>query len=312
MSYQTMKVDKVTINNMQVHYKHVLDNKPPQGAIFRAKTENAVITAYQSGKVLFQGKNVDAEVNKWQGNDADLTLSSNSHIKKQVTTYTPPNNIFTQSHIGSDESGTGDYFGPITTAAVYVTTEQISLLKQLGIQDSKAINDKNVQALAKELATMNIPYSLMILHNGKYNRLQQSGWSQGKMKAMLHHAAINQLLKKIESSFYKGIVIDQFCQPTVYERYLASEQQSIPPHTFFMTKAENSSIAVAAGSVIARASFLQEMERLSEQIGHSLLKGASKQVDKLIATIMKENDESTLQQIAKVHFANTKKAAAYM
>lgn len=309
MGQLTIMVDATTMKKMQHYYETQLD-KSPQGAMFRARTKGAVITAYRSGKVLFQGNDILTEANKWQ-QQTTPTKQTSSQQQKQ-TIYTPPSDIFTQSHIGSDESGTGDYFGPVTTAAVYVTAEQIEPLKQLGIQDSKAINDKTVQVLAKELANMQIPYSLMILHNEKYNQLQQSGWSQGKMKAMLHDAAIRRLLNKMDAAPYRGIVIDQFCQPAIYKKYLASEQQSIPNHTYFMTKAEHYSIAVAAGSVIARASFLQEMDKLSEQIGHPLLKGASKQVDQLIATIIREKGESALQQIAKVHFANTKKAKNYL
>lgn len=307
MGQLTIKVDKATIEKMQVYYRSQLD-KAPQGAIFRARTKNAVITAYRSGKVLFQGSNVTEESSIWQ----DSVVKTNAGLKTTHTAYTPPESLFSDAHIGSDESGTGDYFGPVTTAAVYVTAEQIAPLKQLGIQDSKAITDKNVKILAKELAKLEIPYSLMILHNEKYNHLQKSGWSQGKMKAMLHHATINRLIEKIKPASYKGIIIDQFCQPSVYEKYLASEKLSIPAHTYFMTKAEHYSIAVAAGSVIARASFLQEMERLSEQIGHRLLKGASQQVDQLIASIIQAEGKATLQQIAKVHFANTEKAKKYM
>ena len=79
-----------------------------------------------------------------------------------------------------------------------------------------------------------------------------------------------------------------------------------------MTKAENHAIAVAAGSVIARASFLQEMRRLSHEIGIDLLKGASTKVDQLIARIIKEKGHTTLERIAKLHFKNTEKAEKYL
>lgn len=313
MGQLTIKMDETTIKKMKTYYANSLD-KSPQGAIFRARTEAAVITAYRSGKVLFQGSHVNAEANKWQTGKSLSTASAPSQKRttQQHTSYRPPNSLFTSNHIGSDESGTGDYFGPVTTAAVYVTSEQISHLKALGIQDSKAINDQTVQKLAKEIATLNIPYSLMILHNEKYNQIQAQGWSQGKMKAMLHHSAINRLLDKIGEAPYDGILIDQFCQPNVYMNYLKSENEQVAPKTYFMTKAESYSIAVAAGSVIARASFLQEMEKLSNEIGFDLLKGASVKVDKLIAQIIRTKGKQSLNSVAKLHFKNTEKAREYM
>lgn len=295
-----------TINNMQKQYGNSLE-KPPQGAVFRARTSNAVITAYNSGKVLFQGSNPEIEVSRW-----GMPNKSATYSKRTTTTFRPPDSLFTVNHIGSDESGTGDYFGPVTTCAVYVTAEQISLLKEMGIQDSKAITDKNIHVLAKELIKLNIPYSLLVLHNEKYNHHQKQGWTQGKMKAMLHYHAINNLLHKIERAPYDGILVDQFCQPEIYIRHINSEQHQLPEKSYFMTKAESYSIAVAAGSVIARASFLNEMDRISDEIGFTLLKGASQKVDQLIAKIMKQNGEASLNSIAKVHFANTNKAKVYL
>ena len=312
MGQFTLQLEKENIEQMKAYYNNFLE-KSPQGAVFRARTEHAVITAYRSGKVLFQGGNIDTEINKWKNNHAIPKNTSTSRKKKTNNgSYIPPTSVLIGNHIGSDESGTGDYFGPVTTAAVYVTQDQIALLKELGVQDSKAINDDIVQKLAKDIAVMDIPYSLMILHNEKYNSLQQRGWSQGKMKAMLHHSTINQLIKKIGNTSYEGIVIDQFCQPSVYINYLKSEQKQLNDKTYFMTKAENHAIAVAAGSVIARASFLQEMQRLSEEVGFDLLKGASAKVDQLIARIIKGKGHTALEKVAKLHFKNTEKAEKYL
>ncbi|MFS0672998.1 ribonuclease HIII [Ornithinibacillus sp. 179-J 7C1 HS] len=299
------------IEKMKQYYHKSLTSSP-QGAVFRAKTSNAVITAYKSGKVLFQGNNPSVEIGKWLNgvNNSD----TDAEIKKSAihSIYTPPETLFTSSHIGSDEAGTGDYFGPITVASTYINSSQISLLKELGVKDSKNLTDEKIIHLAKEMAQMHIPYSLLILHNPKYNTLQKRGWSQGKMKAMLHHHAINNLLNKIGDVDYTGILIDQFCEPGVYKKHIASEQGTLPSKTYFMTKAESYSIAVAAASIIARASFVKEMDKLSEQIGVELRKGASKVVDQTIARIIREQGEEVLQTCAKLHFANTKKARQYL
>lgn len=302
MSQNVHTFSSAKLVEMKKYYQDFLDENP-QGALFRARTKNAVITAYNSGKVLFQGANPDIEINKWV---------KQNKVKKIQVDPEKLNNVLTRTHIGSDESGTGDYFGPVTAAAVYITEAQISELKKMGIQDSKLIKDDLIRALSKKLVEMNIPYSLLILPNEKYNQLQSKGWSQGKMKAMLHHHVIDNVIKKINPHNYEGIIIDQFCLPHVYKNYLASENKFVHSKTHFLTKAEHHSVAVATASVIARASFLKEMDKLSHLSGYSLLKGASNKVDRLIAQIMREKGLEYLNKIAKTHFANTEKANNYL
>ncbi|MFD1850103.1 ribonuclease HIII [Oceanobacillus bengalensis] len=306
-------VNKYTIekiNQMMPVYQSSILSTPP-GAIFRAKTENAVITAYKSGKVLFQGSSPEVEAGRW-GVSSGPTSSEKPKKQNKATVYTPSTTLFTSNHIGSDEAGTGDYFGPITVGAVYVKQEQIQLLKEMGIKDSKNLTDPMIKKLSKEIVKLKLPYSLVILHNEKYNNVQKKGWSQGKMKAMLHHTAINHVKKKIGNAPLDGILVDQFCEPTVYQKHLRTENKSIPEKTFFMTKAESYSIAVAAASIIARTSFVNEMDKLSDVLGIELPKGASKKVDQTIAKVIREKGASALSTCAKVHFANTKKAEKYM
>ncbi|GAA5416288.1 ribonuclease HIII [Paraliobacillus ryukyuensis] len=296
------------IETMQQAYQNQLKTAP-QGAIFAAKTTTSSITAYRSGKVLFQGKQPEVEAAKW-GN-IDTPLPKKQTKAKKAHAFSPSNTLFQQSHIGSDEAGTGDYFGPITVCAAYVKDSQIELLKELGVRDSKNLTDDSIRAITKKLLQLELPYSLVVLHNEKYNQLQAKGWTQGKMKTMLHHHAINKLLTKIAPTKPAGVLIDQFCEPHVYERHLKSENATIQENVYFLTKAESHSIAVAAGSIIARASFVKEMEKLSDKAGFNLPKGASAKVDQSAAYLMKKQGKENLQFFAKVHFANTKKAAKY-
>ncbi|WP_026906385.1 ribonuclease HIII [Paucisalibacillus globulus] len=311
MSQNVYLLSVETIKKMKQYYHKSLTSSP-QGAIFRAKTENAVITAYKSGKVLFQGSKPHIESEKWTDNTSSQPTVTKQKKSTPTTIYTPSESLFSSSHIGSDEAGTGDYFGPITVSCAYITSSQISLLKELGVKDSKNLTDSVILKLAKEIAQIRIPYSLLILHNPKYNTLQKRGWSQGKMKAMLHHHAIQNLLKKIGNTEYDGILIDQFCEPGIYKKHIASEGGKLPDKTFFMTKAESYSIAVATGSIIARASFVKEMDKLSDKMGFELNKGASKKVDQTIARVIREKGEHVLDSCAKVHFANTQKAKKWL
>lgn len=287
---------------MLKHYKPFL--KPtPTGAVFSAKTINCSITAYKSGKVLFQGKNPEIEADKW-----GKAVGPSVEKPSAVHAFYPPASLYRQSHIGSDEAGTGDYFGPITVAAAYIRSEQFSLLEEMGVKDSKNLTDEKIKIIAKELIKEKIPYSLVILHNEKYNSLQRKGWSQGKMKAMLHHHAISNLLKKISPEKPQGILVDQFAEPRIYINHLKTEGEKIQQDIYFQTKAESYSLAVAAGSIIARASFVNEMEKLSQKTGMELPKGASKKVDEAAASLIDKFGMSKLEEVAKVHFATTKKA----
>ncbi|MFC3040063.1 ribonuclease HIII [Virgibacillus xinjiangensis] len=311
MPQNVQKVSMDTIKEMKSHYIGSLQSTP-QGAMFRAKTPHAVITAYKSGKVLYQGKSPETEMKKWDSRSTSKPVSSSKKNQTSPSFYHPPANLFLSHHIGTDEAGTGDYFGPITVAALYVEGHQIEELKQMGVRDSKDLSDPVIRRLSKKVVAMNLPYSLLVLHNPKYNRLQKKGWSQGKMKAMLHQHAINNLRKKIGEKPLNGILIDQFCEPTIYKKHIASEGEKLLKDTYFMTKAESYSIAVAAASIIARTSFLNEMDKLSHKLGITLPKGASKKVDQSIAELIRKHGTEMLDSCGKTHFANTKKADQYL
>ncbi|MGM7682489.1 ribonuclease HIII [Cytobacillus sp. Hm23] len=312
MANSVITVDIATINKMKKHYENISGGALPPGAIFIAKGPTFTITAYRSGKVLFQGKEGSQEAQLWESQQNSPSTSSSSINKKStqgaaITKYSPPNNISTLSIIGSDEVGTGDYFGPITVVATYVETKHIPLLKELGVKDSKGLTDEKICSIAKNIISI-IPYSLLILHNEKYNDLQASGMTQGKMKAILHNRAIQHVLKKIEPTKPDGILIDQFAEPSTYYKHLQKEKTIVKDHVYFSTKAEGIHMAVAAASIIARYAFLKEMTKLSKECGMELPKGAGAQVDKAAAKVISKLGIQKLKQYTKYHFANTEKA----
>jgi len=218
-----------------------------------------------------------------------------------------PENFSRMSVIGSDETGTGDYFGPITVASVYVPKEKIELVKELGVKDSKQLNDDKIREIAPDLIESCV-HSLLILRNDKYNELQSRGFSQGKMKALLHNQAIKHVLQKISPEKPEYILIDQFAERETYYGYIQNEKEIVRENVLFSTKAEQLHVAVAAASIIARYGFLLEMDRLSSMVGLPLQKGAGHLVDEMAAKILLEHGENTLRSIAKWHFSNTEKA----
>ncbi|MFE8696953.1 ribonuclease HIII [Cytobacillus sp. FJAT-53684] len=294
------------IEEMKIYYQTYLTDKYPPGSVFAAKTPSCSITAYKSGKVLFQGGNSTAEAAKW---GESLSASKPAHTAKKANTPGShlPENFETLSVVGSDEVGTGDFFGPITVVAAYVKKEQIPLLKELGVKDSKNLKDEQIIHIAKQIKDI-VPYSLLTLHNEKYNKMQKSGMSQGKLKALLHNQAIGHVLGKIAPDQPDAILIDQFAKEEIYYQYLKNEKIIQRKNVFFSTKAEGVHLSVAAASILARYAFVKYFERLSKAAGFTLTKGAGSKVDEAAARLIHEKGKDALPAFVKLHFANTEKA----
>ncbi|PTI58800.1 ribonuclease HIII [Staphylococcus warneri] len=273
----------------------------PQGMKARAKHNNAVINIYNSGKVMFQGKN--AEIVAQQLLPDKSSSTSTSSISKNATSSIKYNQY---NCIGSDEAGSGDYFGPLTVCAAYVTKDHVKILKELGVDDSKKLTDAKIVELAEQLVTF-IPHSLLTLDNVKYNERQRAGWSQVKMKAALHNQAIANVVQKIDTHALDYIVIDQFAERGVYQRYALSDLP-FPNKTKFETKGESKSLAIAAASIISRYAFVKHMDQMSKSIKMDVPKGASNKVDLFAAKLIEKLGIEQLDAISKQHFKNREKA----
>lgn len=271
------------------------------GAVFMAKTPHATITSYKSGKVMFQGTEAEQEANRFGEFEAPTTTTSSKGDKL-------PENFASLNVIGSDETGTGDYFGPITVAAAYVPEEKMALLQTLGVKDSKMLTDAKMRDIAPAIMEA-VPYSVLTLHNDKYNKVKEQGWSQGKIKALLHNQALRHVLSKIEPTKPDYILIDQFEERDTYYRHIQEEKDIVRDRVLFATKAEQLHLSVAAASIIARFAFLSAMDQLSNEIGVELPKGASAIVDQVAANILLSQGEEALHSVTKWHFANTTKAS---
>lgn len=300
MANAVLKVQAPQLRKIQSHYAPFITDKTPPGGVFTAKLPNCTITAYKSGKVLFQGNGAEQEAQRWG------TTEPSAPAKGPSASSLPPN-FHLKSVIGSDEVGTGDFFGPITVVAAYVSKEQIPLLKELGVRDSKDLKDPKIIEIARQLLHV-VPYSLIILHNPKYNDLQRSGMSQGKMKAILHNKAIQNVLNKIAPEEPEAILIDQFVEGPTYYKHVAQQKEVVKKNVFFSTKGESIHLSVAAASIIARYAFLREMDKLGKKAGVELPKGAGKHVDIAAAKIIQSQGTDVLKDLTKHHFANTEKA----
>ena len=300
----TNVVKKVTAQEIN----HLLDQLQfdktglPQGMKARKKYQGTTISVYNSNKVMFQGKNAEQLAQSLLPNASAQPKKQTA--KKSKKSLHPQFNQY--SCIGSDEAGSGDYFGPLTVCAAYVSDKNAQVLKTLGVDDSKKLTDDKIVELAEQLVTF-IPHSLLVLDNPKYNERQAQGWSQVKMKAVLHNEAIKNVLSRIDSEELDYIVVDQFAQPGVYKRYALTDIP-LPDKTHFETKGESKSIAIAAASIISRYAFVKHMDHISKQLNTSVIKGASKKVDLCAARIINRLGIAQLDQVTKKHFANRDKA----
>lgn len=293
MSTITVSCTTQQIQEIKQRYPQAEQRKTPPYARWQIKLSDCVITAYESGKVVFQGEGADHHAT---GYDALQKKQNKISNRESHDDWYP--------QCGSDEVGTGDYFGPVTVCAAYVKEEDRQWLISLGIQDSKAIKDDTIRELAPKLIKR-LPHSLLILDNATYNRIHPTNNMVG-IKSKLHNQAFLHLQKKVDC-WPKYVIIDQFVQGSSYYRYLSQEREVVR-NIHFETKAENKYLSVACGSIIARYAFLKAFDQMCEQYHFEFLKGASHKVDENIRLFVSIHGKDELRNVAKLHFANTKKA----
>ncbi len=298
-----MSPSKSQIEAILDFYRHNVKMKGENHIVAVIKDDALTITIYDSNKVMFQGKQAEEAFFFWH-DKFDLPAPID---KKKTTSKT---HDFYKISIGSDESGVGDYFGPLTVCAVYLDKKAMAFISDLQIDDSKNITDKNIAKLAPQLMK-NVEYSLLVLHNKKYNELIGKGYNGNTLKAYLHAQAHKKLLAKIDVEKRPYLIVDQFCEERTYMNYLKKFNNPVKPD-LFLTKAESRYASVACASIIARYAFLINLGRLSEKLGVKLLKGASKQVDMQASTLIKSGGMNALNNYAKVHFKTTEKAKALL
>jgi len=295
------KVSDNLKNKIIDYYKDLRKEKTPPYAVFQAQEADTTITLYESGKIMFQGTSADIDANIW----IDLEKKLNNRIinidgtEKKVEKKETNNLDF--STIGSDEVGTGDFFGPIVVTATFVSTKDFEFLQNLGVRDSKKIDDAKILQIAPEIMKQ-IPYVTTILDNKTYNERHSKNLNMNKLKAILHNKALYELKNKNNWSFAK-IVVDEFCSKEKFYEYIQDVPEKVM-HITFMTKAEDKVFSVACASIISRYIFLRKMDELSDSVHIPLPKGAGANVDKVAKEIVDEFGHDKLYEIAKMNFSN--------
>ena len=290
-----IKVNEETKQKMIEYYKDKVRDKKIPYAIFQAQEEDTVITLYESGKAMFQGTSADVDAALW-GTVLDNTKEKKEEQKKKDEKY------HNCSSVGSDEVGTGDYFGPVVVTAAYVKKEDVERLEKLGVGDSKKITDEKIKKITPELIKI-VKYRSMILTNQEYNEKYTKDINMNKIKAILHNKVLYQLMTE-EKPEVDYIVVDEFARENRYYEYL-NGVPNIQRGITFMTKAEDKNLAVASASIISRYIFLKEFDKLCDSIHIPLPKGAGRDVDEIGEEVVEKYGEEKLKEIAKVNFKNT-------
>ena len=302
----TLKVSDNTMKKMNEYFEDKKRLKTPPYAVFQADEADTVVTLYQSGKAVFQGISADIDANLWSQMEKNLNPNKNvdmkvaSNEKKKETKKN--SKVYYANTIGSDEVGTGDYFGPIVVTASYVTKEDIPFLESLGVKDSKKLTDEQILKITPQIIKK-IPYYTMTLSNKEYNQ-RHSEYNMNAMKAILHNKALLEMTKQYKD--YDYIVVDQFAEKYVYYNYLR-KVPNVQRNITFITKAEDQCLSVACSAIISRYIFIKEFDKLSKKYNQTLPKGAGPIVDEVGAKLVKEYGIDVLNEIAKTNFKNTEK-----
>ncbi len=305
------KASKKLQEKMIQYYEDKRREKTPPYAIFQATDADSIITLYESGKVMFQGITADIDANMWVEQERILTgtrININETSERNQKNTDLRNKMYNLTTIGSDEVGTGDFFGPIVVTAAYVPKEQIPRIEELGVKDSKKLTDEKIMEMAPYLIK-EVSHTTYILNNMDYNKFQALGYNMNKIKAILHNSVLNEMKKQHDT--YDKIVVDQFVYPQKYFEHIKDASEKVKDITF-LTKAESVCASVAVASCISRYIFLKKMEELGESLNVNILKGAGEDVDRLAAEVVKKYGTKKLQEVAKLNFKNTDKLKEYL
>ncbi len=257
----------------------------PSHTFFSAKKKGVSCTFYESGSFTVQGKEMQEFI--------EFYLEP--EVLKKLTFSHPEIDLDLTPHIGLDEAGKGDFFGPLCVAAVYADKEGIIQLQKMGVKDSKNFSDAAIQTLAKKIRS-EYAYTVIRLFPQKYNELYAKFKNLNRLLGWTHVAALGDLSQKTGC---KKALLDQFANKNVVLQLM--KQKKLEVDLEQKVRGE-SDLVVAAASILARDGFLDGMQKLSEEIGVTLPKGASSSVVKTGKKLFAMQGEELLKKVAKTHF----------
>lgn len=262
----------------------------PPHTHFCAKKKGISCTLYTSLKLTVQGREMASFIEFYLEPEILKTLAF-THPETDALDCT--------ARIGVDESGKGDFFGPLCIAAVFAEGQQIEKLKQMGVRDSKTLSDAQIEKLASKIKQNHIHHIIRI-GAGKYNELYARFHNLNHLLAWGHATVIEKVhhLSKCSKA-----VIDQFAHERVVEKALATKQISIILEQRHRAEED---LVVAAASILARSAFIEGIALLEKETGMKLPLGASNAAIQAGKKIVAKFGKEYLSHISKHHFRTFK------
>ncbi|MHC4861545.1 MAG: ribonuclease HIII [Planctomycetota bacterium] len=251
------------------------------GARWAFRGEGVVVSLYASGKCVVQGAGAEQFAERFLGGRTERKLEA-----------------LEDDLIGTDESGKGDYFGPLVAAAVLVPKGQEAVLEELGVRDSKELGDR---AASRAAATIRegCPCEVVVIGPARYNELYEDFGNLNHLLAWATAQAVAGVLAKRPC---RNVLSDKFGNESLIREAL--EKKGIDVDLVQRVRAE-SNPAVAAASLVARDAFLRSLGRLGKEIGVPLRKGAGDPVLAVARRIYQDGGREALRKVAKLHFKTT-------
>lgn len=259
----------------------------PQYTLFSAKKKGLSCTLYTSGKLTVQGKEMGQFI-EFYLEPTILKTFTYTYNEVESTQDTIP-------HIGIDESGKGDFFGPLCVAGVYAGDDDIAALKKMGVRDSKTMNEASIKKVAKMIMGK-FAYQIVKINPAKYNELIIQFGNLNKLLAWGHATAIEQLVAKTNC---KNVIIDQFANEHVV--ITALKRKNLQLNLTQRHRGEED-LVVAAASILARYAFVTALEDFKKTYNMEFPKGASARTIAAGKEFIREHGREQLGSVAKLHF----------
>ena len=262
---------------------------------WKAQREHTSVAAYHSGKVVIQG-----------GGTQDLVqfvlepeILHEARLGYEEVWSEQENPQMFEPHAGIDESGKGDFFGPLVVACAFTSQETARKLLEAGVRDSKMIGtDQAMFAIARQIhAILQGRFSIITISPATLNQLYEKIGNLNRILAWGHARALENLLEKVPDC--PRAISDQFGQGNLVRRALMERGSKVTLDEHPKAEAD---IAVAAASILAREKYVLEMQKLSSSAGLLLPKGAGPKVTETAKEFLKLHPKDELGNYAKTFF----------
>nr|WP_166158275.1 ribonuclease HIII [Neochlamydia sp. AcF84]NGY95956.1 Ribonuclease HIII [Neochlamydia sp. AcF84] len=257
----------------------------PLYTLFSAKKKGISCTLYQSGKLMVQGKEMASFMEFYlEPHILGNFKFSYAHLEIDIT-----------ARIGIDESGKGDFFGPLCIAGVQAEGQAIHHLKTLGVKDSKSLSDQSIIKIGNKIRT-EYAHHIVKINPAKYNELMIQFKNLNHLLAWGHATSIEQLANRTGC---QNVIIDQFADERVVIRALQRKKMEINLTQRYRGEED---LVVAAASILARQTFVEALDQLSEKYKIEFPKGASMKTIQIGKKLVQTYGSEVLEHVAKLHF----------